>query len=279
MLADKRFYYDGSKDGLPAGQVFLGNVKRVVTVLDRSFASPVIDPTVRNEYGAFGNLTATVDPNGRRTVSDYRGSPFQLYPRVERNALGHTVTTVTDLRYGQPTAVTGPNGQVTAYRYDALGRVTCVAGPLDSIVGCRGGTPFTRSREFRYVYGNSRASGFQAKLSYVEERRREPWADGNAAAHSASDYVARPPLQRRPRPRPLPDAAARHRCQRGRAPVGGRGPEPLQPARPGVQGLRPLRPRCRERGGRSAGGSGLHPLRLPLQRRHAARPPRADPTR
>ena len=34
------------------------------------------------------------------------------------------------------------------------------------------------------------AKGFQAKLSYVEERRREPWADGNAAVHSASDYVA-----------------------------------------------------------------------------------------
>ena len=190
-LVEKWFYYDGSgKDGLPAGQVKQGNVKRVVTKLDRSFAGPVVNPTVRNEYGAYGNLTATIDPNGRRSVSDYRGAPFQLYPRVVRNALGHTTTTVTDLRYGQPTSVTGPNGQVTAYRYDALGRTTCVAGPLDSIAGCGGTGPFTRSHEYRYVYGNPKAAGFQAKLSYVEERRREPWADGNAATHSAADYVA-----------------------------------------------------------------------------------------
>ena len=190
-LVEKWFYYDGSgADGLPAGQVFLGNVKRVVTKLDRSFAGPVVNPTVRNEYGAYGNMTATVDPNGRRTVSDYRGSPFQLYPRTQRNALGHTVTTVTDLRYGQPTSVTGPNRQATRYSYDALGRVLCVAGPLDQIAGCGSNGAFTRSREFRYVYGNPKATGFQAKLSYVEERRREPWADGNAASHSAADYVA-----------------------------------------------------------------------------------------
>ena len=189
-LVEKWFYYDGGKDGLPAGQVLHGNVKRVVTKLDRSFAGPVTNPTVRNEYGAYGNLTATTDPNGRRTVSDYRGSPFQLYPRVQRNALGHTVTTVTDLRYGQPSSVTGPNGQTTHYRYDALGRTVCAAGPLDNIAGCGGAGPFTRSREFRYVYGNPSGRDFQAKLSYVEERRREPWADGNAATHSASDYVA-----------------------------------------------------------------------------------------
>ena len=189
-LVEKWFYYDGGKDGLPARQVLHGNVKRIVTKLDRSFAGPAVNPTVRNEYGAYGNMTATVDANGRRTVSDYRGSPFQLYPRVQRNALGHAVTTVTDLRYGQPTSVTGPNGQVTAHRYDALGRVVCLANPLDSIAGCGGSGPFTRSREFRYVYGNPKASGFQAKLSYVEERRREPWADGNAASHSAADYVA-----------------------------------------------------------------------------------------
>ena len=215
-LVEKWFYYDGtSADGLPGGQVLQGNVKRVVTRLDRSFAGPVTHPTVRNEYGAYGNLTATIDPNGRRTESDYRGSPFQLYPRIARNPLGHTVTTVTDIRYGQPTSVTDPNGQTAHYRYDALGRTLCVAGPLDSIAGCGSATaPFTRTSEFRYVYGNPAASGFQAKLSYVEERRREPWADGNAASHTAADYVAA---------RQYGDALGRGRFQMGERVIGASG--------------------------------------------------------
>ena len=215
-LVEKWFYYDGtSADGLPLGQVKQGNVKRVVTKLDRSFAGPVNHPTVRNEYGAYGNLTATIDPNGRRTESDYRGSPFELYPRVERNALGHTATTVTDLRYGKPTSVTDPNGQTAHYRYDALGRTLCVAGPLDSIASCGSTTaPFTRTSEFRYVYGNPRASGFQGKLSYVETRVRGPWADGNAASHTAADYVAA---------RQYSDALGRGRFQMGERVIGASG--------------------------------------------------------
>ena len=215
-LVEKWFYYDGAgADGLPRGQVLQGNVKRVVTRLDRSFAGPVVNPTVRTEYGAYGNVTATVDPNGRRTVSDYGGSPFQLYPRVERNALGHSVTTVTDLRYGKPTSVTDPNGQIAHYRYDALGRTLCAAGPLDNIAGCGSTTaPFTRSSELRYVYGNPVASGFQAKLSYVEERSREPWADGNAASHTAGDYVAT---------RQYGDALGRGRFQMGERVIGASG--------------------------------------------------------
>ena len=215
-LAEKWYYYDGtSADGLPLGQVLQGNVKRVVSKLDRSFAGPVANPTVRNEYGSYGNLTATIDPNGRRTESDYRGSPFQLYPRIERNALGHTVTTVTDIRYGKPTTVTDPNGQIAHYRYDALGRTLCVAGPLDNIAGCGSATaPFTRSSELRYVYGNPAATGFQAKLSYVETRVREPWADGKAASHTAADYVAT---------RQYSDALGRGRFQMGERVIGASG--------------------------------------------------------
>ena len=215
-LEEKWFYYDGTgADGLPSGQVKQGNVKRVVSKLDRSFAGSVVNPTIRNEYGPYGNLTATVDPNGRRTESDYRGSPFQLYPRIARNPLGHTVTTVTDLRYGKPTSVTDPNGQITHYRYDALGRTLCAAGPLDNIAGCGNTTaPFTRSSELRYVYGNPAASGFQAKLSYVETRVREPWADGNAASHTAADYVAT---------RQYSDALGRGRFQMGERVIGASG--------------------------------------------------------
>jgi RHS repeat-associated protein len=141
-----------------------GNVLTATTIGDATTGG---DATVTTAYGNHGNMESVTDARGGQSTSGYGGTPFSLFPSSETNAVGHTVQTTWDLRYGKETQVTGPNGELTAATYDAAGRVTCEAKPGNSCPG-------TPSAAYTYVYGNPSAGTFEGKLSYVEVKTREP---------------------------------------------------------------------------------------------------------
>jgi RHS repeat-associated protein len=57
---------------------------------------------------------------------------MRQYPVKKKNALGHTVISSFDLGIGKPLTTTDPNNQTTTYKYDVLGRLNKIIGPLDS---------------------------------------------------------------------------------------------------------------------------------------------------
>lgn len=211
LLARKEFYYDGEGPfwgvwGLlhsnPAGQVSLGNVKRVVTKVTEG---PDVWATVWSQYDALGNITSVTDAEGtvggdpnRTATSSYSASPFSLYPSSETNALGHSVTTKTDLRYGKPYETTDPNGATEELGYDGLGRVLCEAKPgqalpraAGDLSGCDVTAPMTYAARYSYYRGNASASPFEDKLSYVERHVLEPAANGHLTSRQYADGLGR----------------------------------------------------------------------------------------
>ncbi len=91
-----------------------------------------VDPAITYVYDDYGNLVSLSDPNGNPpTITEY--DPTMTFPETVTNPKGHSVTVTYDYRYGKPLARTDFNGYVTHYYYDALGRVTTVVGPNDSI--------------------------------------------------------------------------------------------------------------------------------------------------
>ncbi|MGO4331147.1 toxin TcdB middle/N-terminal domain-containing protein [Cupriavidus sp. 2TAF22] len=153
LVRERRYYYDGEPfTGLPPGQATTGNlVRQSVRVLDepdfaahygaegldaaalgyRTEDGAVWSDAGRYSYDARGNLAATRDPLGHETTlaSDAAG----VFPVRLQNAAGH----VTRLRWDdaalQPDEMTDANGAVWRFGFDALGRVTALAFPGDSL--------------------------------------------------------------------------------------------------------------------------------------------------
>ncbi len=81
------------------------------------------------EYDARGNVTATIDPLGRRSEIDY-DTVYHLYPVAARNPLyfppasdtRHQTSTTWDTVCGVPTVATDLNGNDATTQYDALCR-------------------------------------------------------------------------------------------------------------------------------------------------------------
>jgi hypothetical protein len=73
----------------------------------------------------YGNVTAIIDGNGKRTDIEYDGT-YQTFPRIVTHPQVGTdpaMTTVTEYlaEWGVPDEVTDVNGQITNYDYDGLG--------------------------------------------------------------------------------------------------------------------------------------------------------------
>ena len=88
------------------------------------------NPTITYAYDSYGNRTSTTDPRSCTTTTAYDGS--QTYPATVTTCLGFQTQFSYDHRFGVTTSLTDPNGQLTSYSYDALGRQTKVTGPLDT---------------------------------------------------------------------------------------------------------------------------------------------------
>ncbi|MCA0891996.1 RHS repeat-associated core domain-containing protein [Microbulbifer agarilyticus] len=88
---------------------------------------------VTTEYTAYGlpkKVTTSADGEAvARTIETTVFSADNYFPKTVKNALGHTVTTVTNPKYGSPDSVTDANTLTTTYEYDAFGRSTKVVAP------------------------------------------------------------------------------------------------------------------------------------------------------
>lgn len=75
-------------------------------------------------YDGAGRLISTTQTgayitSGTQSIAAYEDG---RYPDSVQNALGHTITSDYDWRFGQPTRITDANGRVTQLGYDVLGR-------------------------------------------------------------------------------------------------------------------------------------------------------------
>lgn len=121
MLTESILYYDSTADQTtPPG---VGDLTSVSDWDDNTLGYV----TSSIEYDGFGNVTAAIDPLGRRTETDY-DTTYNLFPIAIRNPLyfgGDTrqmTATTWDEGCGLPLTITDLNGQVTTHLYDALCR-------------------------------------------------------------------------------------------------------------------------------------------------------------
>lgn len=122
-VTDTMLYYDGSA---VLGAIDRGNLTEQRRWLDKPTARWISSTT---QVNAFGQVTLQTDPRGAATTTVYDGNQF---PSKVTNAAGHSVETTTDPATGNITSRKDANLQLTAYRYDQLGRVARIVGPLDS---------------------------------------------------------------------------------------------------------------------------------------------------
>ncbi|MFA0813247.1 FG-GAP-like repeat-containing protein, partial [Microbulbifer epialgicus] len=86
--------------------------------------------TVYNSYGLPTKVTTSAEGETQtRVVETTAFSADGYFPKTVKNALGHTVTTETNAKFGQPDSVTDANGLTTRYSYDAFGRAVKVTAP------------------------------------------------------------------------------------------------------------------------------------------------------
>ncbi|MDQ0473263.1 RHS repeat-associated core domain-containing protein [Labrys wisconsinensis] len=149
LLADQVIYYDGSTT--------LGAVpsKGDVTQTGRRPQASGSWYLAKAEYDGYGNKTAVIDEVGNRTETVY-DTGTHLLPVEVRNAKAQSVVTTYDPGCQKPLTVTDLNGQVTAFTYDALCRLTEKKPPLNAFE--------------RYTYYNVGNPATQ----YVDVRRPGP---------------------------------------------------------------------------------------------------------
>lgn len=125
----KQFYYDGRN--AVSGSLPVSNPKGLATKTETIETRSGERIASHNEYDNYGNIIKQTDQKGNSSFTRYY--PGGIYPKETENALGHKKVTDYDFTLGVPTKVTGPNGSVIEYAYDALGRLTRVAKPGDSL--------------------------------------------------------------------------------------------------------------------------------------------------
>ncbi len=139
----KQFYYDG-RNTVP-GSLPAANPKGLLTKAETIETDSGETIAALKDYDEYGNVTKQTDAKGNSSYTRYYSGG--IYPKETENALGHKTQTDYDFTLGIPTKMTDPNGAVTQYAYDALGRLTKVAKPGDSLS--------SPTSQFTYYINNS----------------------------------------------------------------------------------------------------------------------------
>lgn len=152
-----RYSYDGQLFGAAPT---VGNVTQVGRLDDRGDADAGNDTWVLTStaYGAYGNPSATTDPNGNVTRYYYEDETHALPTRVEVDPLNgtgvQTTLTTYDKWTGLVTSTTDPNGQVSTIDYtnlllgavDPFGRPGVTRAPAGTAAG--GTTLYRKTASF-----------------------------------------------------------------------------------------------------------------------------------
>ncbi|MBI2390510.1 MAG: VCBS repeat-containing protein [Deltaproteobacteria bacterium] len=130
----RRLYYDGAPfEGLPLGQVARGNVAR-----EEAWVGPAADAfelVTATRYDADGNPIETRDARGGGRVFEWDAltHAFVASEGVKTGARVLTQRATYDGKLGTALSFTNFSGAVSTFRYDALGRVTALVKPGDSL--------------------------------------------------------------------------------------------------------------------------------------------------
>jgi RHS repeat-associated protein len=157
-VAETRTFYDGVPfTGLELGEVTRGGVSRVETWIDgKRFAS-----SERIERDEYGNSVTSLNARGGKRQVNYDDETHtivvaeSLFPDEETQISWHVMKF--DRGLGTVLSVTGPNGDVTEFEHDALGRPSAIIEPGD--------THELPTRSFAYELGSP--------LSTVRDEQRE----------------------------------------------------------------------------------------------------------
>ena len=160
---------------------------------------------VTNVPDDYGNIVKITDANGHWRDIAYDGA-FHTFPVSEMiGGLGLTVSADYDTGLGVPTVFTDFNGHVTRFGYDALGRLTSVAKPRDSValptqefvytLSDPVSSVMTRSREVSGQGGTYDTvafyDGLGRKLQTKSEGPNGDWVVSEAVVHNQQKGVHR----------------------------------------------------------------------------------------
>jgi len=117
------------------GYASWGGLNQAKTRLDASGLTQWLQTT--RTYDAFGNLASVMDPRGNFTYLTYSASYQFAYLTNETQVLNPGSTKITqlftyDMNLGTLRSRTDPNGNISTYQYDILGRLTSIDYPTTS---------------------------------------------------------------------------------------------------------------------------------------------------
>ncbi len=133
--------------------------------------------TVTVEGTAYNGAAYAMDD--RSTGTTYTADGY--FVATVTNAKGHITQTTPDFRFGLPTQITGPNGQITTMTYDPFGRLATSKLPGEPTVvtaywwcsGVHGGTAWCPTGDYPTYRSRAQAVGSPDVYRYFDELDRE----------------------------------------------------------------------------------------------------------
>ncbi|MFH2124142.1 MAG: toxin TcdB middle/N-terminal domain-containing protein [Pseudomonadota bacterium] len=186
VVSRQRNYYDS----LALGQVSKGNLtKKEDWIKGENWQT-----TSRNDYDAYGNITAIYDGLYGSAPGHYRfisyDPLFHTFPVQETIYTGNqtvpslSMSATYDAGWGQMTSSSDYNGHTTSYGYDTFGRITDITKPGDS----------QPTEAYDYVLAH--ALNEDRVINWVETRKRESTAGGTVDSRTFYDGLGRKVMTR-----------------------------------------------------------------------------------
>ena len=151
VIGEVRTSYDQAPEWKDAPAPTRGLASKVETlkVFDNDEDNRTFVTEREAKYDAYGRVIESVDVRGAKTTHAYTHTPEgPVTEKTETNDFGWVTTTTLAPAWGLPTRTVDPNGRVSEFAYDALGRLTSVWLP-----GRNRGTPTHENNPtIRYEY-------------------------------------------------------------------------------------------------------------------------------
>jgi RHS repeat-associated protein len=128
VISDTRSWFDGATSY--DRTVSKGKITRTQELADWNNGNPIYVTLSRNAYDEHGRVVDTYDALDHRTRTAFTpavGGPVTTV--TVTNPLGWQTVSAVEPAWGVPTRVVDPNGRVTDYQFDTLGRQTAVWTP------------------------------------------------------------------------------------------------------------------------------------------------------
>ncbi|WP_444932850.1 RHS repeat-associated core domain-containing protein [Microbulbifer sp. JTAC008] len=154
--------------------------------------------TVYNNRGLPTKITTSAEGEAKtRVVETTAFSGDGYFPKTVKNVLGHTVTTETNAKFGQPDSITDGNGLTTRFSYDAFGRTTKVTAPsalglkaapdsFTALQWCNSGCSRAPGAVFKTI---QQQAGMPEQVTYHDQLGRVIRTE--VQAFDGSDWIAR----------------------------------------------------------------------------------------